>query len=145
MSLLSHLKKEEKEEKEEQDDHEKDPARKFNFAYDKSVCMAHKYPEITVSPGEGETPKGILSELDWDVRAFPHLHNADGTNGKDQARKVRLTDQYYFIQRILNKETRFSKSPDYLYSAVAYIEQKQIWRNIGNIGRRGKKAVSGDG
>ncbi len=62
------------------------------FAYDKSVCMAHKYPEITVAPGEGQTPKGILSELDWDVRAFPHLHNPDGSNGKDQARKIKLTD-----------------------------------------------------
>ena len=136
---------EEEGEVENNDDLERDPARKFNFAYDKSVCMAAKYPEITVAPGEGQTPKGILSELDWDIRAFPHLHNADGSNGKDQARKVQLTDQYYFIQRILNKETRFSKCPDYLYAAVAYIEQKQIWRNIGNVGRRGQKQISGEG
>ena len=107
--------------------------------------MAEKYPEISVAPGEGQTPTGILSEKDWDIKAFPHLHNPDGTNGKDQERQVKLTDQYYFIQRVINKETRFSVNPDYLYSAVAYLEQKQLYANINNVGRRGKQVTSSDG
>ena len=127
------------------DDGHLDPTRKFNFKYDQTVCMADKYPEISVAPGEGQTPTGILSEKDWDIKAFPHLHNADGTNGKDQDRPVKLTDQYYFIQRVINKETRFSSNPDYLYSAVAYLEQKQIYANINNVGRRGKQVTSNEG
>ena len=99
----------EKEEGEAKQDHELDPARKFNFKYDQSVCMSNKYPEVTIAPGEGQTPTGILSEKDWDIKSFPHLHNADGSNGKDQPRKVPLTDQYYFIQRVINKDTRFSQ------------------------------------
>ena len=124
---------------EEDEETNKDPSRKFNFIYDRSVCMMAKYPEITIAPGEGQKPKGILTDLNWDVKAFPHLHNPDGSNGKDEKRKVKLTDQWYFIQRLINKEMRFSQSPDYLYSAVAYLEQKQICSNIALVGVRGKE------
>ena len=65
---------------------------------------------ISVAPGEGKIPKDILSENEWDIKAFPHLHNANVSNGKDQERKLRLTDQNYFIQRICNKEKRFARS-----------------------------------
>ena len=130
---------------EEEDDENKDPARKFNFTYDRSVCMMEKYPEITIAPGEGQKPKGILTDMNWDVKAFPHLHNPDGSNGKDESRKVKLTDQWYFIQRVINKEMRFAQSPDYLYSAVAYLEQKQICSNIALVGVRGKPVHTADG
>ena len=130
---------------EEDEDTNKDPSRKFNFTYDRSVCMMAKYPEITIAPGEGQKPKGILTDLNWDVKAFPHLHNPDGSNGKDEKRKVKLTDQWYFIQRLINKEMRFSQSPDYLYSAVAYLEQKQICNNIALVGVRGKEVHGTDG
>jgi hypothetical protein len=75
--------------------------------------MANRYPEVAsidptkdieVAPGEGD----IMREKDWDVKAFPHWHNLDGSNGKDEDRKGRLTDQSYFIQRILNKDKRFA-------------------------------------
>ena len=69
----------------------KDPVRKFHFEYDKSLCLADKYPEISVAPGEGQKPSYILSEKDWDIRAFPHLHNYDGSNGLHQHRKVRIS------------------------------------------------------
>ena len=90
-----------------------DPVRKYQFTYNKSLCMANKYPEISapdptkdieVAPGEGKRPNDIMREKDWDIKAFPHLHNPDGTNGKDEDRKTRLTDQSYFIQRIINKD-----------------------------------------
>ena len=61
-----------------------------------------RFPEISVAPGEGQRPKGILGDRHWDVKAFPHLHNMDGSNGKDQDRKVKLKDQEYYIQRIIN-------------------------------------------
>ena len=132
----------------------KDPIRKYQFTYNKSLCMSHKYPEVNVedptkdielAPGEGKFPNDIMLEKDWDVKAYPHLHNPDGSNGKDQERKVRLTDQNYFIQRIFNRDQRFARSPAYIYSAVAYIEKKQLQRNINISGTRGKKVEKMDG
>merc|ERR1711893_400794 len=103
-----------------------DPVKKYHFTYDESLCMMNKYPEIVLAPGERHRPKGILGDKNWDVKAFPHLHNADGSNGKDQQRNIKLTDQRYFIQRVLNKETRFAQTPAYLYYCVGLIEEKQI-------------------
>ena len=128
--------------------------KKYQFAYNESLCMTNKYPEISVNntessvniaPGEGQIPKDIMTDNDWDVKAFPHLHNPDGSNGKDQERKVRLTEQNYFIQRICNKEKRFAQSPAFMYAAVAYIEKKQMKRNINLAGTRGKKFKNDNG
>ena len=116
--------------------------KKYQFHYDESLCMMDKYPEIKIAPGEGQKLKSIHGDKHWDIKAFPHLHNADGSNGKDQERKVRLTDQRYFIQRIINKEKRFAKSAAYLYSGVAYLEEKRILQNMSLVGSRGK-AVKG--
>ena len=78
----------------------KDPVKKYQFRYNDSLCMTNKYPEIAVTdtqtninvaPGEGQIPKDIMADNDWDIKAFPHLHNPDGSNGKDQERKVKLT------------------------------------------------------
>ena len=132
----------------------KDPVRKYQFSYNKSLCMAHKFPEIDaddptkdidIAPGEGKTPNDILREKDWDIKAFPHLHNPDGSHGKDEDRIARLTDQNYFIQRIVNKDQRFARSPAYIYAAVAYLERKQLQRNINISGTRGKKVEQNDG
>ena len=90
------------EEKEELEFRTKDPMRKYQFKYNESLCMTNKYPEISVStteasisiaPGEGQVPTDIMTDEDWDIKAFPHLHNPDGSNGKDQERKVKLTEQ----------------------------------------------------
>ena len=121
------------------------PVKKHQFVYDESLCMIDKYPEISVAPGEGQRPSSIVAAKDSDVKAFPHLHNADGSNGKDQDRNVKLTNQRYFIQRVLNKETRFAKSPAYLYYCVGLLEEKQINRNISLVGIRGKKTKTPDG
>ena len=74
-----------------------------------------------------------MADYDWDIKAFPHLHYPDGSNGKDQDHKVKLSEQIYCINRISNKEQRFAKSPAYVYSAIGYIEKKQINRNL-NLG-----------
>ena len=132
----------------------KDPVRKYQFTYNKSLCMANKYPEIEaddptkdieIAPGEGKRPNDIMREKDWDIKAFPHLHNPDGSNGKDENRITRLTDQNYFIQRIVNRDQRFARSPAYMYAAVAYLERKQLQRNINISGTRGKKVEGRDG
>ena len=121
------------------EDRENHPLKKYQMVYDESVFMADKFPEISVAPGEGQTPKSTLYDKDWEVKAFPQLQNFDGSNGKDQPRPVKLTDQRYFIQRVLNVEGRFAKNPAYLFAAVAYLEEKRIAQNISLVGLRGKK------
>ena len=69
-----------------------DPVKKHQFQYDKSIVMTNKYPEISVAPGEDEIPKSVLYDDNWDVQAFPALHNYDGSNGKDQERAVNTTE-----------------------------------------------------
>jgi len=54
------------------------------------------------------------------------VHNLNGSNGKDEKRKVLLSDQNYFIQRILNKDLRFTKTPTYIYAAIGYLEKRQF-------------------
>ena len=131
-----------------------DPIRKFQISYNKSLCLSNKYPEISslddvseveIAPGEGKRPIDILRENDWDIKAFPHLHNLNGRHGKDEKRKVFLSDQNYFIQRILNKDLRFAKTPTYIYAAIGYLEKKTIQRNINIAGTRGKIVGDIDG
>ena len=86
-----------------------------------------------------------MGEDDWDIKAFPHLNNPDGSNGKDQERNVRLTDQNFFIQRICNKEKRFARSPAYMYAAIGYLEKKQLQRNINLANTRGKEVITESG
>ena len=123
----------------------KDPIKRYQFQYDESVVMTDKFPEISVAPGEDQRPENMLFDRNWDVMAFPALHNLDGSNGKDEERDVKLTDQRYFIQRITNINSRFAKCPTYLYAAVGYLEQKQISRNLNLVGTRGQKITSSEG
>ena len=59
--------------------------------------------------------------------------------------KTKLTEQNYFIQRLLNKDQRFARSPAYMYAAVGLIEKKQLQRNINITGTRGKRVDNGQG
>ena len=122
-----------------------DPVKKFQFQYDDSVVMTDKFPEISVAPGEDEKPQSMLFDKSWDVRAFPALHNFDGSNGKDEEREVKITDQRYFIQRVTNINSRFAKCPTYLYAVVGYLEEMKINRNINMVGTRGHRTTSVDG
>ena len=119
--------------------------------YGKSLMLADQYPEIedynaiTIAPGEGERPKNVLLDLNWDVQAFPDLNSPDGRYGLNEKRAVRLTDQNFFVQTICNMERKFARTPSYVYAAVAYIELKQIMRNLNMQGRRGREVIGEDG
>ena len=134
-----------------------DPIRKFQFDYDKSVCMVDKFPEaamrddqikesesISFAPGEGKIPENILMTEGWDIDAFP-MKYPDGKNGLHQERERKLTDQYHFVQRLRNKDERFSSDPSYVFASAAYLEKKQLQRNINVSFNRGKKSVSSSG
>ena len=123
----------------EPDQPDKDPCRKHNLTYDQSVAIMTNYPEmaakqsrvLSVAPGEGQAPENILFTKDWDIQAFPHLHNLDGKQGlHDEDRPVHITDQDYFNQRILNTNKRFSRHQPYMYAAVSLLDQKRIQSNI---------------
>ena len=132
----------------------KDPVQKHQFDYDKTTCMAPEFreaipgssdQELKFAPGEGKIPTNILSEEDWDINSFPNLHPT-GTNGLHQNRKIEgLSDQQYFEQRLKNQDERFEQCTPYVFAAAAFIEEKQLERNIGISFSKGKKTVSDNG
>ena len=114
-------------EKDEIEYQTKDPVRKHQFDYDKTTCMAPKFPEaipggsgseLNFAPGEGKIPTSILSEEDWDINSFPNLHPT-GSNGLHENRKIEgLRDQQYFEQRLKNKDQRFEQCTPYVFAAA---------------------------
>ena len=144
----------------EEEYHKKhDVIRKFQFDYDKSVCMTERFPEAaiedplstssnsdqyTFAPGEGKIPENILQTADWDALAFPMKH-PDGKNNLHQERIKKLTEQYYFVQRLRNKDNRFSEDPAYIFAAASYIEKKQLQKNVNVSFLRGKEKTSDKG
>ena len=128
-----------------------DSVKKWQFQYNKSTCFSNNYPEISykeddtgriaVAPGEGKCPSNILDEKDWDLKSFPCLL-PDGESSLHSKRNVKLSDQEYFTQRIMNKDPRFACNPAYVFAAVAYIEKKQIESRRGISYMRGKATTS---
>ena len=131
-----------------------DPVKKFQFNYDKSVCLVDKFPEAAISdnqvnelsfaPGEGKVPENILQTDNWDIDAFPMKH-PDGRNGMHQDRERRLSDQYYMTQRLRNRDSRFSSDPSYIFACAAYLEKKQLQRNVNISFKCGKQSVATSG
>ena len=69
----------------------------------------------------------------------------DGRNSLHSKRNIRLSDQDYFVQRIMNKDTRFASNKGYVFASVAFIEKKQIESRKGISFKRGKASKSPDG
>ena len=139
----------------EEDEYKRlDPIGRSQFNYNRSTCFGENHPEIhieenishptQVAPGQGKVPKSILQEKDFEVKSFPCLF-PDGSNGKDEERKVPLSDQAYWGQRILNVDERCGSSPAYVFTAAAHTELKQMTRNINLSFQRGLEKVNPDG
>ena len=79
--------------------------------------------------GEGKVVSGILREPHSDVKAFPK-HHPSGRFGINHPRKIRLSPQMYFNQRLLNQDRRFSKDPCYLFMASYYQERQAVESQI---------------
>ena len=62
-----------------------------------------------------------------------------------QEREVKLTPQQYLGQRLKNKDTRFAQCTPFVFASAAYIEEKQMERNIGVSYRKGKVDISDGG
>ena len=54
-------------------------------------------------------------------------------------RKVKLRDQQFFEQRILNEERIFSNTPSWVFAAVNYLERRQMKDRINISFQRGQK------
>ena len=92
---------------------------------------------VIVAPGEGKVPRNILHDDDWDIKAFPHLNSPDGKYGLHHERETKLTAQSYFINRICNKNWKFSESPAYVYAAIAHTELNQKFESTALSWKRG--------
>lgn len=121
-------------EAEEADYRQNDAVRKHQFNHSQTVCLTEIHPEsnvVSLAPGEGKIPQNVNYARDFDLKAFAHLNNYDGTNGLfDADRPVKLTPLNYFNQRLLNNDKRFARSSPYLYAAVTYQEGQQIRKNM---------------
>ena len=100
--------------------------------------------QISFAPGEGQKPENILTTRNWDRDAFPMKH-PDGEYHLHHPRNSKLTEQYYFVQRLRNKDTRFSTDPAYIFAAASYLEKKQLQSNINISYQRGKETRNADG
>ena len=144
--------------KRDQEDIQNDVVRRQHFDYSENSVLVNGHPEIFLNddgnqvakdgldfaPAEGKVPQNFLDKENWDVDSWPTLH-PDGKFGRDHKRKVKLTPQQYFLQRILNKDDRFAKTPGYVFAAMSHVEAARLRCNANLSGYRGKKTTEGDG
>ena len=142
----------------DREDIQDDPVRRQHFNYSENSVLVNGHPEIFLNedgnqvakdgldfaPAEGKVPENFLDKKDWDVDSWPTLH-PDGKFGRDYKRPVKLTNQQYFSQRILNKDDRFAKTPGYVFAAMSHVEAERLRSNANLSGFRGKKTTGEDG
>ena len=90
---------------------------------------------IATFSGEGKTAYTVMREEHTDVKAFPK-HHPSGRFGLNHPRNIRLSQQMYFNQRLLNQDKRFAKDPCYLFMASYYIERQAVERQRRRSARR---------
>ena len=106
--------------------------------------MKDENDRFSIAPGEGKVPTNMLEEKDWDLKSFPCLL-PDGNNSLHTARVVKLSEQDYFIQRIMNQDPRFASNPGFVFAITAYLEKKTMESRKGLSFKRGRANVSSDG
>ena len=140
----------------EEEDIQNDPVRRQHFNYSEYSTLVNGAPEIFLdedgnqsakldfAPGEGKKPKNPSDQKDWDIRSWPCLL-PDGKFGLDWKRRVKLTRQNYFQQRILNVDQRFAKTPGYIFAAMSHVEAERLRSNANLSGYKGKRTVEEGG
>merc|ERR1711884_999460 len=94
-------------------------------------------PTISIAPGEGKKPETFLRDTHFETKAFPR-HFPSGNFGLHHERAIPLTSRMYFIQRLMNKDKRFSKDLAYLFMAQQFCERQSLEKQIHIAGRKGK-------
>ena len=152
---------------EDDEDDKLEAVKKYQSKQDSHSCMMPINPEVmvfvnetnaplekklkessnsstVVAPGEGSVPDNWLKSENFDVKAHPTKHPT-GKFGVHYKRKVKISVQEYFNQRLLNADPRFSECLAYLFMAQQYIERWALQSQINICGRRGVSKQSGEG
>ena len=111
--------------------------------YRKST-QCNQVTNLDFAPGEGKKPTSFLDLKHWDVKSWPMLL-PDGKFGLDYERKVKLTRQNYFQQRLLNVDDRFAKTPGWVFGAMSVVEADRLRANANLTGMKGKRNVGPSG
>ena len=85
---------------------------------------------FSVAPGEGNTPKHILMDDDFEVLSFPDLFPS-GRNGFNTQRERKIDLRRYAHQRVRNCDDRCSLNPEYYFAQQYASEVKQVCGNQG--------------
>ena len=97
-----------------------------------------------VAPGEGKILSYWLREDDCDIAAFPR-HHPNGMYGLKWDRKIKLSLQEYFTQRLFNVDKRFARDPDYLFIAQYFVERNALEKQIDISYQKGKIVSTNEG
>ena len=100
------------------------------------IVPFYQVANLNFAPAEGKVPTNFLDQEHWDIKSWPTLH-PDGKFGRDHQRKVKLTVQNYFQQRILNVDQRFSSTPGYVFAAMSHVEAERLRSNANLSGYKG--------
>ena len=134
----------------EEEDIQSDPVRRQHFKYNDYSTLVNSHPSmfldengnqvanLNFAPAEGKVPTSMLDLKGWDVKSWPCLL-PDGKFGRDFKRKVKLTNQNYFQQRILNVDERFAKTPGFIFAAMSHVEAERLRANANLSGHRGQR------
>ena len=140
----------------EEEDIQNDPVRRQHFNYSEYSALVNGHPEIfldsdgnqranlTFAPGEGKKPTSFLDMPAWEYKSWPTLL-PDGKFGLHHKRRIKLTRQQYFAQRMLNVDDRFAKTPGYLFGAMSMVEADRLRSNANLTGMKGKRSVGPGG
>ena len=140
----------------EEEDIQADPVRRQHFDYNEYSALVNGHPDIFLdsegnqvadldfAPGEGKKPVNFLDLKDWDIKTWPMLL-PDGKFGLSHERRVKLTKQNYFLQRLLNVDDRFAKTPGFLFGAMSVVEAERLRANANLTGMKGTRNVGAGG
>ena len=140
------------------DEFENNPVKKFQVRRDEQTCLmpqnletevvvnqntseTKKLPafdgeSIDIAPGEGKIPTNYLRQEHFDVKSFVR-HHPTGRFGMNYQREFKLSDVMYVNQRLLNKDSRFSNDPFYVFMCAAYLERLALEKQISISGLKG--------
>lgn len=116
----------------------------FDTCLHPSNFMHSAEKEYCIAPGEGKSPLDPFLDTRCEALAFPHLFPTgkstffEDDNGN--SRNVALTAKKYFIQRIINTDSRFASSIPCLFYALNVCEKQQV-RNSLNIALRKARRI----
>ena len=97
---------------------------------------------IKVAPGQGKIPTNFMRQDNFDMMAFPR-HHPTGRYGLHSERSTKVSVQNYFVQRVMNKDERFSTDPSYIFMAQQFVERCKLESQISIAGRKGLSRGAG--